>query len=117
MGVGENTTSLSDFRNMVTIGKADFVQPSLVKIGITAHGEGRRRGRAPGRRRACRTPSISGRLISRRCIASRRRTKTSPLERMFADFGFTPYAKTVPVIDGGIEVPRGPASAPIRRRS
>ena len=27
---------------------------------------------------------------------------------MFADFGATPFAKTVPVIDGGIEVPRGP---------
>jgi len=30
----------------------------------------------------------------------------SPLERMFADFGATPFAKTVPVIDGGIEVPQ-----------
>ena len=30
------------------------------------------------------------------------------LERMFADFGATPFGKTVPVIDGCIEVPQGP---------
>ena len=36
LGVGENAASLADFRNMVTAGKADYVQPSLVKIGITA---------------------------------------------------------------------------------
>jgi hypothetical protein len=27
---------------------------------------------------------------------------------MFADFGATPFAKTVPIIDGGVEVPHGP---------
>ena len=35
LGVGENATSLVDFRNMVTIGLADFVQPAVVKIGLT----------------------------------------------------------------------------------
>jgi len=34
--------------------------------------------------------------------------KQSPLERMFADFGATPFARTVPVINGGVEVPQGP---------
>jgi len=34
--------------------------------------------------------------------------KQSPLERMFADFGDTPFARTVPVINGGVEVPQGP---------
>lgn len=34
--------------------------------------------------------------------------KVSPLERMHADFGATPFARPVPVIDGGVEVPRGP---------
>lgn len=36
MGIGENGTSLREFRRMVTIGKADFVQPAMVKLGITA---------------------------------------------------------------------------------
>jgi L-alanine-DL-glutamate epimerase-like enolase superfamily enzyme len=36
LAIGENATSLRDFRRMVTIGKADYVQPSMVKLGITA---------------------------------------------------------------------------------
>jgi hypothetical protein len=42
------------------------------------------------------------------CVAAK--DKESPIERMFADFGATPFAKTVPVINGGVEVPRGPRS-------
>ena len=34
--------------------------------------------------------------------------KEPSLERRFADFGARPYAKTVPLIDGGIEVPQDP---------
>ena len=40
------------------------------------------------------------------CLAAKE--KASPLERMFADFGATPFARTVPVVNGGIEVPQGP---------
>ncbi|MGN6719381.1 MAG: enolase C-terminal domain-like protein, partial [Candidatus Binatia bacterium] len=36
VGIGENATSLRDFKRMVTIGRADYVQPSMVKLGITA---------------------------------------------------------------------------------
>src|SRR5512145_1716280 len=36
VAIGENATSLRDFRRMVTIGRADYVQPSIVKLGITA---------------------------------------------------------------------------------
>jgi L-alanine-DL-glutamate epimerase-like enolase superfamily enzyme len=30
------------------------------------------------------------------------------LQRMFADFGATPFSKTVPVMNGGVDVPEGP---------
>ena len=36
---------------------------------------------------------------------------TQEPERMFADFGVTPFSKTVPVINGGVEVPQGPGLA------
>jgi hypothetical protein len=39
------------------------------------------------------------------CLAAKK--KVSPLERMFADFGATPFSRTVPVINGGVEVPQG----------
>jgi L-alanine-DL-glutamate epimerase-like enolase superfamily enzyme len=32
----------------------------------------------------------------------------APLERLFADVGFIAYAKTVPVVDGAIDVPDRP---------
>jgi hypothetical protein len=34
--------------------------------------------------------------------------RAAPLERLFGDVGFTAYAKTVPVVDGAIDVPEGP---------
>jgi len=40
------------------------------------------------------------------CLAAKE--KESPLERMFADFGATPFSKTVPVVNGGVEVPESP---------
>ena len=107
MGVGENTSSLIDFRNTVTIGKADYVQPSLVKIGITAMAKVAAEVEPLG---ATCTPNAfyigPAYLAALHCVAAKE--KKSPLERMFADFGATPFAKTLPVIDGGIEVPQGP---------
>jgi L-alanine-DL-glutamate epimerase-like enolase superfamily enzyme len=107
MGVGENTSNLVDFRNTVTIGKADYVQPSLVKIGIATMARVAADVEQLG---AVCTPNAfylgPAYLAALHCVAAKE--KASPLERMFADFGLTPFAKTVPVIDGGIEVPRGP---------
>jgi L-alanine-DL-glutamate epimerase-like enolase superfamily enzyme len=40
------------------------------------------------------------------CMAAKE--KDAPLERMFANLGATPFAKTVPIINGSIEVPRSP---------
>ena len=40
------------------------------------------------------------------CLAAKE--KVSPAECMFADFRATPFTKTVPVINGGVEVPQGP---------
>jgi L-alanine-DL-glutamate epimerase-like enolase superfamily enzyme len=107
LGVGENAVSLVDFRNMVTIGKADYVQPSLVKTGISGMASVAAAVEPLG---AVCTPNAfyigPGFLAALHCVAAK--DKTSPLERMFADFGATPFAKAVPVIEGSIEVPQGP---------
>jgi L-alanine-DL-glutamate epimerase-like enolase superfamily enzyme len=106
MGIGENSTSLRDFRRMVTIGKADFIQPAMVKLGITAMVKVAAEVEQAG---AVCVPNAfyigPAFLAVLHCMAVKE--KDSPLERMFADFGATPYAKTVPVINGGIEVPQG----------
>jgi L-alanine-DL-glutamate epimerase-like enolase superfamily enzyme len=107
LGVGENATSLSEFRKMVTTGEADYVQPSLVKIGITAMAQVAAEVEQLG---ATCTPNAfyigPAYLAALHCVAAKQ--KESPLERMFADFAATPFSKTVPVIDGAIEVPQGP---------
>jgi L-alanine-DL-glutamate epimerase-like enolase superfamily enzyme len=45
-------------------------------------------------------------LAALHCVAVK--GKDSPLERIFADFGGTPFSKSVPVINGGVEVPKRP---------
>lgn len=107
MGIGENSTSLREFRRMVTIGKADFIQPAMVKLGITHMAKVAAEVEQAG---AVCVPNAfyigPAFLAVLHCMAVKE--KTSPLERMFADFGATPFAKTVPVTNGGIEVPQGP---------
>lgn len=107
VGIGENATSLRDFRRMVTIGKADYVQPSIVKLGITAMAKVAAEVEQAG---ATCVPNAfylgPAFLAVLHCLATKE--KDSLLERMFADFGATPYARTVPVINGGVEVPQGP---------
>ena len=106
-GIGENGTSLRDFRRMVTIGKADYIQPAMVKLGITAMAKVAAEVEQAG---ALCVPNAfylgPAFLAVLHCLAAKE--KESPLERMFADFGATPFAKTVPVIDGGVEVPQSP---------
>lgn len=107
VGIGENATSLRDFRRMVTIGKADYVQPSIVKLGITAMAKVAAEVEQAG---ATCVPNAfylgPGFLAVLHCLAAKE--KDAPLERMFADFGATPFSRTVPVVNGGVEVPQSP---------
>jgi L-alanine-DL-glutamate epimerase-like enolase superfamily enzyme len=107
VGIGENATSLREFRRMVTIGRADFIQPSIVKLGITAMAKVAAEVEQAG---AICVPNAfyigPAFLAVLHCMAVKE--KDSPLERMFADFGATPFAKTVPVINGAVEVPQSP---------
>ena len=107
MGIGENATSLREFRRMVTIGKADYIQPAMVKLGITAMAKVATEVEQAG---ATCVPNAfylgPAFLAVLHCIAAKE--KDSPLERMFADFGATPFSKTVPVVNGSVEVPQRP---------
>jgi L-alanine-DL-glutamate epimerase-like enolase superfamily enzyme len=108
LGMGENATSMNDFRTMVETGAADFVQPSIVKIGgISAMSKVAAQVEEAG---ATCVPNAfyigPGYLAALHCMAVKE--KESPLERMFANLGATPFSKTVPVINGSIDVPRGP---------
>lgn len=107
LGMGENATSIGDFRRMVATGAADYVQPSIVKVGIAAMAKVAAEVEAAG---ALCVPNVfylgPGYLAALHCLAAKE--KESPLERMFAEFPATPYAKTVPVVEGTVEIPRSP---------
>jgi L-alanine-DL-glutamate epimerase-like enolase superfamily enzyme len=108
LAMGENVTGPYDFGRMVASGAADYVQPSIVKMGgITTMAKVAAEVEAAG---AICVPNVfylgPGYLAALHCLAVK--AKESPLERMFADLGATPYAKTVPIIDGHVELPRGP---------
>ena len=108
LAMGENATGALDFRKMMAAGAADFVQPSVVKIGgLTNLWQIATEAEAAG---ATCVPHAfffgPGYLATLHAIAAKARP--APIERLFADVGYTAYAKTVPVVDGVVDLPDGP---------
>jgi L-alanine-DL-glutamate epimerase-like enolase superfamily enzyme len=93
---------------MIAAGATDFVQPSIVKIGgITQLFRIATDSEKSG------TPCVPhafffgpGYLATLHCIACKDRDV--PLERLFADVGWVAYSKTVPDVNGAVEVPDRP---------
>jgi L-alanine-DL-glutamate epimerase-like enolase superfamily enzyme len=108
LAMGENATSSSDFRRMVAAGATDFVQPSIVKVGgISQMSKIAAEVEQAGVTCVPNAFYIGpGYLATLHCIAAKDRD--APLERMFAELGGTPFAKTVPVLNGAVEVPDRP---------
>ena len=108
LAMGENATSVTDFRKMVAAGATDFVQPSVVKVGgLTNLWQVATEAEMAGV--TCVPHAFffgPGYLATLHAIAAKERA--APLERLFGGVGFTAYAKTVPVVDGTIEVPERP---------
>jgi L-alanine-DL-glutamate epimerase-like enolase superfamily enzyme len=105
LAMGENATGALDFRRMVAACAADFVQPSVVKIGgLTNLWRIATEAEAAGV--TCVPHAFyfgPGYLATLHALAAMQRP--APLERMFADIGFTPYANSVPVVNGAVGVP------------
>jgi L-alanine-DL-glutamate epimerase-like enolase superfamily enzyme len=108
LAMGENASGVLDFRKMVAAGATDFVQPSVVKIGGLTN-LWRIATEAEQAGVTCVPHAFffgPGYLATLHALAAKERP--APLERLFGDVGFTAYAKTVPVVDGAIDVPERP---------
>ena len=108
IAMGENATSPSDFRKMIAAGATDYVQPSIVKIGgitqlFRIATESEKAGVTCVPHAFFFGPGYLGTL---HCIAAKERD--APLERLFGDVAFVPYTKTVPDMNGTVEVPDRP---------
>ncbi len=105
LAMGENATGVLDFRKMVAAGATDFVQPSIVKIGgLTNLWQVATEAEKAGV--TCVPHAFffgPGYLATLHAIACKERD--APLERLFADVAFTAYSKTVPNVNGAVEVP------------
>jgi L-alanine-DL-glutamate epimerase-like enolase superfamily enzyme len=108
LAMGENATSPSDFRKMIAAGATDYVQPSIVKIGgITQLFRIATESEKAGI--TCVPHAFffgPGYLATLHCIAAKERD--APLERLFADVAFVTYSKSVPDVNGAVEVPDRP---------
>src|SRR3954463_811139 len=108
LAMGENATGVLDFQKMISAGATDFVQPSVVKIGgLTNLWQVATEAEKAGV--TCVPHAFffgPGYLATLHAIAAKERA--APLERLFGDVGFTAYAKSVPVVDGAIDVPDRP---------
>jgi L-alanine-DL-glutamate epimerase-like enolase superfamily enzyme len=108
LAMGENATGILDFRRMASAGATDFVQPSIVKIGglsrlwqiaVEAENVGL----------TCVPHAFffgPGYLATLHALAAKERK--APIERLFGDIAFTPYAKTVAVENGAVNLPERP---------
>ena len=108
LAMGENASGVLDFRKMVAAGATDFVQPSVVKVGGLTN-LWRVATEAEDAGVTCVPHAFffgPGYLATLHALAAKERP--APLERLFADVGFIAYAKTVPVVDGAIDVPDRP---------
>jgi L-alanine-DL-glutamate epimerase-like enolase superfamily enzyme len=105
---GENATGSLDFRKMIEAGAVDYVQPSVIKIGgITTLWRICTAAEADGVTCVPHAPFFGpGYLATLHVLAAKERE--SALERFFCDLAHMPYAKTVPIANGSVDVPERP---------
>jgi len=108
LAAGENATGALDFRKMIAAGAVDYVQPSAVKIGgLSAVWRICNEAEADGVTCVPHAPYFGpGYLATLHVLAAKQRE--SALERFFCELALMPYGASVPVVDGGVEVPDAP---------
>jgi L-alanine-DL-glutamate epimerase-like enolase superfamily enzyme len=107
LAVGENAGSACELERLVDEAAAHYVQPSVIKLGLTA--AWRISQRCTGSPVVC-APQVAffgpGYLASLHLIAAQQ-TEVA-LERLYVELAHVPYGHDVPVEGGWVEVPEKP---------
>ncbi|TRM51125.1 mandelate racemase/muconate lactonizing enzyme family protein [Achromobacter sp. LC458] len=107
LAVGENAASAMDLERVVDNEAAQYVQPSVIKLGLTAAW---RIAQKCAQTSVVCAPQVAffgpGFLASLHLIAAQQ-TEVS-LERLYVELAHVPYAHSVPIADGWVHVPDGP---------
>ncbi len=106
--IGENATGALDFRKMIDACAVDYVQPSVIKIGgLTALARICEQAEASGAICAPHTAYFGpGYLATLHVLAAK--SRVSAIERLYCDLAMVPFERTVPVVEGAMEVPDAP---------
>ena len=106
--IGENASGALDFRKMVEAQAVDYVQPSVIKIGgLSALWRICIEAEAAGVTCVPHSPFFGpGFLATLHVLAAKERD--SAVERFVCDLGFMPYADSVPIVRGHVDVPDAP---------
>jgi L-alanine-DL-glutamate epimerase-like enolase superfamily enzyme len=107
LAVGENAGSANELERLVDEAAVRYVQPSVIKLGLSA--AWRISQRCAGGPVVC-APQVAffgpGYLASLHLIAAQE-TDVS-LERLYVELAHVPYADAVPVEQGGVDIPDRP---------
>lgn len=108
LAVGENAASVSEFERLIDEDAVDYVQPSVIKIGLTAAWAVSRRCAGQGGVRCA--PQVAffgpGYLAALHLLAAQ--AEPASLERLYVELEFTPFGSSVPIREGHACVPDGP---------
>lgn len=107
LAVGENAGSAYDLERLVVDGAVRYVQPSVIKLGLTA--AWRIAQRCAGTQVVC-APQVAffgpGYLASLHLIAAQEAEVS--LERLYVELAHVPYGRSVPITAGSVQVPQAP---------
>ncbi|OZI18989.1 mandelate racemase [Bordetella genomosp. 9] len=107
LAVGENASSAFELSRLVERNGCGYVQPSVIKLGLTEAWAVSRQ--CEGRATAC-APQVAffgpGFLASLHLLAAQR-TEAS-LERLYVELAHVPYGATAPIRAGWVDVPDAP---------
>ncbi|ALM82727.1 mandelate racemase/muconate lactonizing enzyme family protein [Bordetella sp. N] len=107
LAVGENAANALALERMAEDGVVQYVQPSVIKLGLTA--AWRIAQRCDDGPATC-APQVAffgpGYLASLHVIAAQR--KEVALERLYVELAHVPYGKSVPIENGWVRIPDTP---------
>ena len=108
LAVGENAASVSEFARLIDDQAVDYVQPSVIKIGLTAAWAVSRQCAGQGEVQCA--PQVAffgpGYLATLHLLAAQ--VQPASLERLYVELEFTPFGSSVPIREGYACVPDGP---------
>lgn len=107
LAVGENASCAYALQRMIDTQAVDYIQPSVIKLGLTAAWDLARR--CEGTPVVC-APQVAffgpGFLASLHLIAAQAREVS--LERLYVALAHVPYGRSVPIENGRLQVPDTP---------